>query len=318
MQPSDQAAPARSPTRERLARVGLVVLGMLLALLLLEAMLQAAAAYVHTTGRHPSLLRIGRGRRVLSLGDSNTFGLYLDDPSRAYPALAGELWNRRHPDDPIEILNMGYPGNNSSQLLLHLPEMLEAAQPQLVTVMIGVNDFWTVPAATDGTPPTTGSVLWRHSRLYRLLYMLTRAREAERVEVIAEQAGTDGVASRVVRYRGMEVREVTRQTATPHEKWRESLRRNLVAIVQRARAAGAEVLLLTYPSPYDWYARADATIREAARETAAPLVDLALVFQARCPRPRCPELFFRDQHPTAKGHAIAAELLADALPPPRP
>jgi hypothetical protein len=40
-----------------------------------------------------------------------------------------------------------------------------------------------------------------------------------------------------------------------------------------------------------------------------PLVDLAAHFQTLCPVERCPEFLFKDQHPTEKGHAVAAGLL---------
>jgi lysophospholipase L1-like esterase len=284
-----------------------------LALVVLEAVLQASAAYVRLTGRRPSLTGVTTRRRILSLGDSNTFGLFLKDRSQAYPVVAGRLWNEHHPDDPVEVLNMGYPGNSSSQILRHLPEMLAAAQPDLVTVMIGVNDFWTVPVPIDDRPPSISNLLWRFSRVYRLLYMLARAGGGSDVEVQAELPAPDGSARRTVRYQWMEVSETRVPARAGVSDWEESLASNLAAIAMLVREAHADLVFLTYPSCHAAYGSAANVIRRAAADTGTPLVDLASRFAPLCPRPDCPTLLYADQHPNAEGHALVAKMLADWL-----
>lgn len=304
---------AHPRVRETIARISLLLLGCLLSLVVLEAVLQTAAAYVRLTGRRPSLSGLTARRRILSLGDSNTFGLNLKDRSQAYPVVAGRLWNEHHLDDPVEVLNMGYPGNSSSQLLRHLPEMLAVAQPDLVTVMIGVNDFWTVPVPIDDRPPSVSSVLWRFSRVYRLLYMLTRAGSGSVVEVQGEPPAPDGSARRTVRYEWMEVSETRVPARGGVSGWEASLASNLAAIAMLVREAHADIVFLTYPSYRGPYGFAANVIRRASVDTGTPLVDLASRFTPLCPPPDCPTLLYADQHPTAEGHALAAKMLADWL-----
>ncbi len=299
--------------REVVGRLSLLVLGLILAVLALEAGLQLGAIYVRATRGRPMIGAPTGQHRILSLGDSNTYGLYLPR-KQAYPQQLGRLWNETHRDTPVEILNMGYPGNSSSQLVRHLPEMLAAARPELVTVMIGVNDFWTEPVPLDDGAVRLSSLLWRFSRVYRLAYMLARIGHASQVEVVVDSAQADGGARRTVRYGRMEVSEVrVASRSGPVKGWDRSLASNLGTIVATARAADVQPILLTYPSSNQAYGAANAVIRMAAADTGTPLVDVAAHVAGRCPNGDCPALLFGDQHPTAEGSAIAAETVADWL-----
>src|SRR5437016_3716125 len=100
--------------RETIFRLALVAAGTLAGLVLLELALQLGALYNTRTGRRdPTTLIAGR-RRILTLGDSNTYGLYVP-PQAAYPRVLERLWNAHRPDDPIEVLNFAFPGMNSSR-----------------------------------------------------------------------------------------------------------------------------------------------------------------------------------------------------------
>jgi hypothetical protein len=167
--------------------------------------MQAAAPWVHPTRPRLSASAGSGTRRVLSPGDSNTYGLHLDR-SQAYPMQLARLWNGRR---------------------------------------------WTEPAALHGEPASIGSLLWRASRVYRLACMAWHARESSEVEVVA-----DARASKVI------------------------------------------------------YRVADELIRQAGADAGVPVVDLASHFASRCDRPPCPRLFFEDDHATAEGNALAAEVLA--------
>ena len=90
------AVPIKTARRsELLPRLALVVVGLVLALLL-EAGLQIGAAYVRVTGRAVSTQWTTRGGRMLCLGDSNTYGIWVDG-RQAYPAVLQQLWNERAP-----------------------------------------------------------------------------------------------------------------------------------------------------------------------------------------------------------------------------
>jgi len=298
--------------REVVGRVSLLAFGLILGVLGLEILLQLGAAYVRATRAHPSIGVLTGRRRILSLGDSNTYGLFLPH-EQAYPRQLARLWNETRRDTPVEVLNMGYPGNSSSQLVRHLEEMLAVARPEMVTVMIGANDFWTEPVPADAGATTSGSVLWRFSRVYRLAYMVARLREATDVDVVVESAEPDGSARRTVRYGWLKISEV-RVPARSAVKGRDrALAHNLGTIAARARAAGVEPIFLTYPSSLSTYGTADAIIRQAAADSGTALVDVAAHFASLCPTSDCPALLFPDQHPTAEGDAIVAKVVADWL-----
>jgi lysophospholipase L1-like esterase len=299
--------------RAVVGRVVLLAFGLVVGVLALEGLLQLGAIYVRATRGRPSIGAPTGGRRIVALGDSNTYGLFLAR-DQAYPQQLGHLWNESHRNQPVEVLNMGYPGNSSSQVVGHLPEILATARPAIITVMIGVNDFWTVPLPVDDRTMALGNVLWRRSRVYRAAYMLARMGHASDVEVVVEPAQADGSARRTVRYGAMEISAVRLPARQGEAKgWSSSLARNLRTITMLARAADVEPVLLTYPSSDATYGATDAIIRNAAIETGTPLVDVAAHFKALCPSGDCPALLFKDQHPTAEGAAIAAKVVADWL-----
>jgi lysophospholipase L1-like esterase len=156
-----------------------IALWFLATLLLLELFLQAGALILKEHSWRAKSQWLSGNVRILALGDSNTYGLYLPAED-SYPAQLETLWNLRHPDAPVEVINLGYPGTNSFRLLANLPEILETFQPDLVLLMIGFNDFWT-PVEV---PATASELSWLkklqlHSRLYQLFYMAFRTKQLE-------------------------------------------------------------------------------------------------------------------------------------------
>ncbi|MFG0317964.1 MAG: SGNH/GDSL hydrolase family protein, partial [Planctomycetota bacterium JB042] len=128
--------------KRALARLGLLLLGVLFALVLLEGALRLLSLFVGD-------LRGGaRGRTtVLCVGDSHTYGLHVL-PSDAYPSrLQGLL-------DPaareVGVLNYGVPGRSSGALARELPRYLRETRPDVVLVKVGFNDSWNHDGA-DGT-----------------------------------------------------------------------------------------------------------------------------------------------------------------------
>jgi len=112
--------------------------------------------------------------RVVCIGDSNTYGL-LEARENAYPAVLERLWNAATPARPVEVLNLGFPGLNSSKMRQSFRDLMIALRPDLVIMLVGVNDIYTAPipiADEAGVTARAQYALWRLSRVYRLLYML--------------------------------------------------------------------------------------------------------------------------------------------------
>jgi lysophospholipase L1-like esterase len=304
--------------RKILLRVSLVVFGLFLSALAIEVILQLGTLYVRSQGtKVGSWTNPGRSLRVLALGDSNTYGLHLQDRSEAYPTTLQQLWRQRFPDRSIEVINAGVPGTNSSKLRNQLPALLRTFQPDVITIMVGVNDFWTEPEPIqplDVEQREEPRSLWSYSRLYRLLYMLVRASQKPQVEI--EFADPEGYRANrgTVRY-GEAAFDLgwTRQAAGTVPSWRAILTENCAAITQQARAAGVIPIFLTYAYQADVYEGANETVRKAAALAGAPLVDLQPVFRQQCPKGECPDLYYPTQHPTPKGHRWIATSLLERL-----
>src|SRR6185295_14844726 len=104
--------------------------------------------------------------------------LYLEHPeTEAYPKVFERLWNQANDLPPIEVMNLGFPGTNSSAARNIFRQALAQVHPDAVTVMVGGNDWWTVSRQLQ-TLDWRGELavwLWTHSRVYRLLYMVRRS-----------------------------------------------------------------------------------------------------------------------------------------------
>src|ERR1700752_1548688 len=159
-----------------LTRCALVALGTLRGLAVLEIGLQTAGAWNRITTPPAPVVWSTGNRRVLCLGDSNTYGIYLKERAEAYPQQLESQWNALSHAARIEVLNFGYPGTNSSRLLRDLPRMLETLRTNLVLVLVGANDCWTVPVPVAGPRALWGRLLRliQRSRVYQFIYMLRR------------------------------------------------------------------------------------------------------------------------------------------------
>ena len=295
------------------ARLGLVLGSLLLVLFLLEGLLQLGAWFVRGDPQEANSLGSTSHLRILCVGDSNTYGMWLDR-SLAYPARLEAIWSQSRRTPRIEALNLGHPGNNSSRLLQNLPEMLAHLNPDWVIVMVGANDFWTAPVEIQELEARSN--VWaflRRTRVYRLAYMIERSFEVENVEVEAEES-VPGEFEWTARVGD---REFELGHATPNPQKRKRAQRELLRNLESAIAAierhPARIILMTYPSWGGNYGVSNAITRAVAERTGTALVDQAQVFREACPDAQCEPLLLPDQHPRAEGYVLAAETLARKL-----
>ena len=64
------------------------------------------------------------------------------DLGAGYPKYAAENIRAAHPDVDFEFINLGISGNRTSQLFDRLYEDAIAFQPDVISILIGVNDIW--------------------------------------------------------------------------------------------------------------------------------------------------------------------------------
>ena len=130
------------------SRALLLIASLLLTALLVELSLHVVSFVMQAGGRETQRDWLTGDFRVLALGDSNTFGLFLA-AHESYPGQLQASWNEDFATPKIEVVNLGYPSTNSSRLLLNFERLLEAFTPNVVLLQIGVNDYWTAPVPLD-------------------------------------------------------------------------------------------------------------------------------------------------------------------------
>lgn len=295
--------------KRAVSRLGLILFGVVLALILLEGALRVLATFVGD-------LRGGaRGRTtILCVGDSHTYGLHVL-PSDAYPArLQGEL-------DPttteVGVLNFGVPGRNSGALARELPRYLREAHPDLVLVKVGFNDSWNHDAVGDSDDGPTGSGDdsglggLRVLRLFRLLRLEHEGRtptppdliERDGEMFVVEDGRTAPAAI------GGEALGTVKGAALA-KRVGASLRR----IVAQVRNAGATPVFLTYATENQpVFLTLNENARRVAAELDVPLVALDAALREPIAEQGYRALFFPDDHPTARGNERVARVVADRL-----
>jgi lysophospholipase L1-like esterase len=143
-------------TRRRLPRL-LLALGS--AVLGLELLMQSGAlvVWVMQRSRAPE---IPAGQDVvLCVGDSWTHGMGSSDAGKhSYPAVLQGL-------EPVAggwtVVNGGQSGQNSRDVLQRLPSQLAEFRPRIVCVLVGRNDFWSVPAELPADGDAIGHEAYR-------------------------------------------------------------------------------------------------------------------------------------------------------------
>ncbi|MEM7200317.1 MAG: GDSL-type esterase/lipase family protein [Planctomycetota bacterium] len=144
----------------------------ILTALLLEAVLQAGAAVVWFTHRQNPTATGADHTSILCVGDSFTFGFGKTTDSGSYPAqLEQQLAQQGF--DGIRVLNHGWPGKSSRDVLAQLDADLTELRPRIAYVLCGANDHWGRPELLEletsdrdpATPPVGGFRLeWRTRR----------------------------------------------------------------------------------------------------------------------------------------------------------
>lgn len=79
----------------------------------------------------------GAGKTYVSLGDSLTAGVGVDDYTKSYPYLFAQLLAG---NASVELKNFSWPGAKTKDVIASLPAAL-AAKPDVVTLLVGVNDI---------------------------------------------------------------------------------------------------------------------------------------------------------------------------------
>lgn len=175
--------------RQIIPKLALLLFGLLLGLVLLEAGLRTAGFIVlYFQDRSNRQALAERSEYViLCLGESTT-AVGGED---SYPRQLERTLNEREPGRPVKVVNKGVIGTNSAAILARLPGYLAEYRPGLVITMMGINEGLGT-ADPGAAPPARG--FFRSLRVYKLFrhfrdrvaYTIARARRSQRITAEAE------------------------------------------------------------------------------------------------------------------------------------
>jgi lysophospholipase L1-like esterase len=239
-------------------------------------------------------------RRVVCVGDSNTFGLGVP-VERTWPALLGRSLEAAHGAWRWEVLNLGVPGYTSWQIRRLLETEVGAMSPDFVVIETGGFNDW-VPAVgpidrEQGVRPSS-----------------TTLRVVELVTSILGAAGAtrEGEGARVP-LRDLATADYAGARRVPLTEFEDDLR----TIVAWCAAHGARAVFVAHPLPARTVERNPIsieyaeTVRRVASDGAASLADGWAAFRES--RATESDLFRDFCHPTERGYGLIAPVVMAAL-----
>jgi len=143
----------------------------LTSVLVLEFALQLLSVGAYFFYAREPMLPLSNRPRILFVGDSYTFGDGASSSEHSYPK-AMQRWLVKQ-DLHVEVINDGWPGQNSLDVIRRLGQRVEELRPHIVCILVGTNDAWTRPLRWQGDRLSQGNgyqLRWRTGRLIQLLF----------------------------------------------------------------------------------------------------------------------------------------------------
>lgn len=294
--PSPSQQHSNSRAVRRLRRCLIEVGYLLFLLILLEATLRLAGflwLLPRTLSESTRTEEAGEFR-ILSIGESTTFGLGVD-PEEAYPTLLEKHLTDRI-GQPVRVVNVGVPGQTSTSILRSIRHQLDIHRPNLVLALYGIND------ANEALNDLSSRIVFgvhvpewvADLRLYRLACIVRD------YALYAPKREEHGAWTFFDRNQTSEGREwIDNPFYLPQ------LKMNAGEIIATVRETGAAYVQLSYLKAN---APLRTTLAEIAAENDIPFIDLALTDQTEG------EWFTEDGfHPNAAGHRLMTDRILEGL-----
>jgi lysophospholipase L1-like esterase len=250
---------------------------------------------------------------VLALGESTTAGLWLPF-EQSYPKQLEARLRAHYGSDRISVVVPPHLGQNTSQMVARMPFYLSTFRPDVVVIMAGVNNAWSL--VESDLPRFLPESDWR-TPLFRWRRWLDDVKVLRLASLVWSAS-----RERLSRF-GHELGGAPRFTEWPPkagllgavdsngEPILQLWRHDVGTMIDLAHRAGATVILMTYPN-YDTPPLAE--FRAMARAKGVRLVDNHHAFRPLVTPDVISTYFLADyRHPSAKGYAIVAEHALQAI-----
>jgi len=113
-----------------------------------------------------------------SITDAGRARDQFDSLGQGYAMIAAAWYNATYPEHKVRFLNRGISGNRSCDLVTRWDADCIALKPDIVSIMIGINDTW---RGVDSNMPTTAE---QFKSNYRAILQATTERLAARIIIL--------------------------------------------------------------------------------------------------------------------------------------
>jgi lysophospholipase L1-like esterase len=118
-----------------------IVFGLFIAVLIGEGLFRLGGLLLNQTKSND--IRRKATYRIICIGDSTTYGIGASNIKKySYPSQLQEILDSNTVNKKIDVINLGSPGINSSQVLNRFEKNINDYKPDIVIMMIGINDPW--------------------------------------------------------------------------------------------------------------------------------------------------------------------------------
>lgn len=145
--------------------------------------------------------------RILCLGESTT--------QNQWPILLGDMLNQNDRGLQFKIIDKGRIGTSSMQILSRLEGYLNEYEPDMVVVMMGINDgewVWTNPTTYEDTGRVRTIMFMKNLRLNKIANYIVEGLRNRYGDAALSEEGVDGViSSSMTPARGEDLKRVLRE-----------------------------------------------------------------------------------------------------------
>lgn len=241
---------------------------------------------------------------ILCVGDSTTEGLGVST-ELSYPVCLQRFLDQNVPERKFKVINIGKGGMNSSQVLNRFKNNLEKYRPNLVLLLVGINDSWNM----------NESNIWmfdKSSSINKVKLNLDLALSRLKVYQFAKLLILSK-ANLTLSELGQKERIYAKSFERSKEKTEmllELLKHNLKEIVNLAGGNGIRIFVLTYQK--EGIGNIRRLINLAYKELEVPVVDNQALFESAVMRNLT--LISKDNfHPNALGYSLIAKNIFNAM-----